>query len=410
MSFLFFPGVNVGLMPIVFRRVRDTKRYSMSIITAPASHSEATMSSLAEFTPFLRDLQHNCDISDARDHGIYSMCTMVLKLRNLYKWEKGLQPWEEPEPAVLLDWIDTKENYWATIAEESFRPLSVSGKMLAPLELEEINAALNESRLLYGAGYGRSMKTVFFLAEKIGQRDYEGCPVIILGKERAREMASPFAMVQDGLIIIRKESLRSFFWDQIQEVRSSCRGSLLQALRSYGVFKGGTLDRGLFIDSLDTIVEQEMNLFIYHEVGEILQTTFASEALQAIIGHFPGSVMEFVGRAVKDILADTHPQGLLAYAIREQRESSLGFYVTFLDGLREKLFPEILKAWRLFVADRDWNHIEQARAACRERNQQVAERIQEISRMIGNEPDELLVNRFNNRILAPLGLERPKGT
>ena len=382
----------------------------MSDRTAPASHITITMLSLSKLRPFLHDIQHNCDISDARDHGIYSMCTMVLKLRNLYKWEKGLQPWEEPEPADLLNWIDTKENYWATIAEESFRPLSVSGKILAPLDLEEINAALNGTLLLYGAGYGRSMKTIFFLAEKIEQRDYEGCPVVILGKERAREMASPFAMVQDGLIIIRKESLRFFFWDQVQEVRSSCRGSLLQALGSYGVIKDGTLDRSLFISSLDTIVEQEMNLFIYHEVGEILQTTFSSESLQVIIGHFPGSVMEFVGRAVKDILADTHPQGLLSYAIREQRESSLGFYLTFLDGLRQKLFPEILKARELFVVDKDWKHIEQARATCRERNQQIAEQIQEFSRMIGHYPDELLLSRFNSRILAPLGLERPEGT
>jgi hypothetical protein len=155
---------------------------------------------------------------------------MVLKLRKLHKWEKGLQPWEEPETAVLLDWIDMKENYWAAIAEESFRPLSVSGKMLAPLDLEEINAALNDTRFFYGAGYGRSMKTVFFLAEKIEQRNYEGCPVIILGKERAREMASPFAMAQNGLIIIRKESLRSFFWDQIQE-----GAILLQGLMAAGL-------------------------------------------------------------------------------------------------------------------------------------------------------------------------------
>ena len=120
--------------------------------------------------------------------------------------------------------------------------------------------------------------------------------------------------------------------------------------------------------------------------------------------------MEFVGRAVKDTLADTHPQGLLSYAIREQRESSLGFYLTFLDGLRQKLFPEIPGAWKLFVADGDWSHIEQARVACRKRNQQAAEQIQEISRRIGHDPDELLLGCFNSRILAPLGLERPEGT
>jgi Family of unknown function (DUF6866) N-terminal domain/Family of unknown function (DUF6866) C-terminal domain len=366
------------------------------------------MSSLTGLKPFIQDIQHNCDISDARDHGIYSMCTMVLKLRNLYKWEKGLQPWEEPESADLLDWIEAKENYWATIAGESFRTLSTAGKTLAPLDLEEINAALSDDTVVYGAGYGRLMKTVFFLAEKIEERNEEGCPILILGKEWAREMASPFAMAQDGRIIIRKESLRFFFWDQIQEVRSSCRSSLRQALQSYGVMKDGVLDQGLFKRVLDTIVEQEMNLFIYHEVGETLQTTLNSELLQTIVGHFPGSVIEFIGRAVKDILADTHPQGLLAYIVREQRDSSLGFYLTFLDGLREKLFPEIHTAWRSYIAEGDWEHIEQARVSCRKRNERTAGQIEEITRMIGNESDEVILERFNDQILTPLGLERPR--
>jgi hypothetical protein len=366
------------------------------------------MSSLSELAPFIQDIQHNCDISDARDHGIYSMCTMVLKLRNLYKWENSLQPWEEPEAADLLDWIEAKENYWATIAEESFRPLSTAGKTFAPLDLEEINAALENNSLHYGAGYGRSMKTVFFLAENIEHRNVEGCPVTILGKEQAREMASPFAMVQNGKIIIRKESLRFFFWDQIQEVRSSCRNSLRQALQSYGVIRNDTINRELFQTSLDNIVDQEMNLFIYHEVGEALQTIFDSESLRTIIGNFPGTVIEFVSRAIKDILADIHPHGLLSYVIKEKRESSLGFYLTFLDGLRQKLFPEIHDAWQLFIADKDWNHIEQARNTCWERNQQVAQHIKDISRMIGSNPDDLIISHFNKRVLVPLGLETPK--
>jgi len=361
-----------------------------------------------ELSTFIEDIQHNCNISDARDHGIYTMCTMVLKLRNLYKWEKGLQPWEEPETADLLDWIEAKENFWATIVDEPFRPLSVSGKTLDSFDLEEINGALLGTKVQYGAGFGRSMKTVFFLAEIIEQRRLEGCSIVILGKEWAKEMAAPFAMAQDGLIIIRKESLRFFFWDQIMEVRSSCRNAIRQALQPYGVYKNGTLDRELFKSALDTIVEKEMNLFIYHEIGEIRQTTLTSDALRLIIGHFPGTVLEFVSRAVKDILADTHPRGLLAYAIRERRDSSLGFYLSMLDGLRERLFPEIIAAWQLFQADGNWAHIEQARATCWERNQQVAEQIKAISLAIGSEPDELLMRRFNKQILAPLGLEKPK--
>ena len=40
----------------------------------------------------LQTIRHNCDISDARDNGIYSICNLVLKLRNLYKWEHHIQP------------------------------------------------------------------------------------------------------------------------------------------------------------------------------------------------------------------------------------------------------------------------------------------------------------------------------
>jgi hypothetical protein len=368
---------------------------------------KSTLPPIPESSPLIQDIQHNCDISDARDHGIYSMCTMILKLRNLYKWENQLQPWEEPVPADLLNWIEAKENGWETIAGESFRLLSISGKTMDPFALEEINSALCDDQVVYGAGYGRSMKTVFFLAEKIEGRSSEGCPILVLGKELAREMASPFAMVQDGLIIIRREALRFFFWDQIQEIRS-CRNSLPQALQPYGVFNNGVLDQERLKSALDNIVDEEMNLFIYHEIGEILQTTFTSGTLRAIVGHFPGTVIEHVGRAVKDILADTHPHGLVSYIVRDRREASLGFYLSFLDGLRERLFPEGVKAWQRFLVDRDWQHIEQARNTCWERNQQVAERITMIAERMDKDPDELIINRFNYQILQPLGLATAK--
>ncbi len=248
--------------------------------------TESDMTSAVPDSDLINDVQYNCDISDARDHGIYSLCTMVLKLRNLYKWERGLQPWEEPESVDLLNWIEAKENYWETIADESFRPLSIAGRQFAPLDLEDVNATLNGT-LLYGAGFGRSMKTVFFLAEKLQQRTIEGCPVVILGTEQAREMASPFAMVQDGLIILRKQPLRTFLWDQIQEARSSCKVSLRLALKPYGLLQNGGLDQELFKGSLDAIVDQEMDLFLYHEVGEILQGERISEALRLPRRPFP---------------------------------------------------------------------------------------------------------------------------
>ena len=36
---------------------------------------------------------HNCTISDSHHAGLYSICGLALRLRDLYKWEKGLDPW-----------------------------------------------------------------------------------------------------------------------------------------------------------------------------------------------------------------------------------------------------------------------------------------------------------------------------
>lgn len=366
------------------------------------------MTTTYQDSSIIDDIQHNCNISDARDHGVFSMCTMVLKLRNLYKWEHGMEPWQEPETADLLDWIEAKENYWKTIEKEPYRHLGINGCNYLPDDSDEINTSLRDKQLVYGAGYGRSMKAVFFLAEKIEQRTVAGCPVLILGKERAKEMASPFAMAQDGVVFVRKESLRFFLWDQIQELRSSCRNAFRHALGMYGLLQDGQLSQQKLKDTLDTIVDGEMDLFIYHEVGELLQTTLDSSTLQTIIGRFPGSVYEHVCRSIKDILADTHPEGVLGHLIREKRETSLSLYVGFLDGLRKELFPEIFDALQQFYKDRDWQGIEQARSVCRDNSLRYAEKIKAIAQKSEHVSDEHVRELFNRQIILPLGLDIPQ--
>jgi hypothetical protein len=351
-----------------------------------------------------KDIHHNCDISDARDHGVYSMCTMVLKLRNLYKWEKGIEPWDEPETPDLLDWIDAKENFWDTLSGADYQPIKIRETTCGPFEVEKLNTLFHGDGLYYGAGYGRSMKTIFFLAEFLEQRQVEGCPVVILGKERVREMAAPPAMVQDKIIIIKKDAIRYFFWDQIQELRSSNRNPLQQALQTYGLFKNNKLDQNLLCQRLDTIVENELNLFVYHEVGEILQDGISSSTLQTVISRFPGSIPEFICRGIKDILADTHPQGPLAYTIRRQRVSTLGFYLTFLDGLREKLFPELTEGWNHFIRNGDWKVIESARKQCHEKMLSIASTIESIADMANHKSDSAVLKLFENRVLQHLDI------
>jgi hypothetical protein len=333
---------------------------------------------------------------------------LVLKLRNLYKWEHGIEPWEEPESSDLLNWIDSKENYWEKIIDEPYESVPTGDRSAEPYDIAEINTWLAPRNLLYGAGYGRSLKAIFFLAEIISREDIEGCPVFVLGREKARELSSPFAMLQDGTIIIRREPLRFFFWDHVQEIRASNKSSLHHALENYGILENGQLSQEKFRERLDAIVDEEIPIFIYHEVGELLQQDLDSGTLRKIIATFPDSAIEYVSRAVKDILADTHPSGMMGYIIRERREGSLGFYTGLLAGLRKELFPQLTGIFDVFLRNRDWQLIEDARMACRDRNLKIAEKITAIARHIDREPPERIQYRFNEEILIPLGLDAPE--
>lgn len=357
-----------------------------------------------DYRDLAEKIRSNCNISDALDHGVYSMCTMVLKLRNLYKWENGIEPWQEPEPGELLDWIEARENFWERLGGQEYQPLEIDGEEVAPFDTDKINTMLGDSGLIYGAGYGRSLKATFFLGHEEQRLEEAGCPVIIVGKELVRDMASPLAMVQDGSIIVRRDPVRFFFWDQVQELRASCRTSFKYALDCYGLRDDGTLNQDRFRQLLDEIVENELGLFIYHEVGEMRDNSFDQQLNRRLIARFPGSVIEHLMRAVGDLLADTHPDGLLSYAINNRKNSTLGFYVGFLDGLRQVLFPQI-NCWAQFQESGDWGLIEEACKGCREDNLALVDRLAEFAAQNDTTPDEQFIESFMSDILQPLGLD-----
>jgi hypothetical protein len=51
---------------------------------------------------------------------MYSICGLALRLRDLFKWEKGLPPWEERDSSEVLEWIEAKENTWEQYTENEY--------------------------------------------------------------------------------------------------------------------------------------------------------------------------------------------------------------------------------------------------------------------------------------------------
>lgn len=139
-------------------------------------------------------------------------------------------------------------------------------------------------------------------------------------------------------------------------------------------------------------------------IGELRGDNFSSESAKKLISSYPDSAIELTVRALKDILADTHPDGMLSYIINERREGSLGFYLGFLDGMRKVLFPEIVEAFRRFTSDHDWRQISRARDDCRAANLDRARFLTEEAAGLNRKNASTSKGRIEKEILLPLGL------
>ena len=95
-------------------------------------------------------------------------------------------------------------------------------------------------------------------------------------------------------------------------------------------------------------------------MGELQDASFDRESWREIVAAFPFSPVEFIARALKDLLADTCEFGTLHHIIQKRQSAGLAFYVAFIEGLAKEFFPEIGIAFQEFAGSEDWRAIEQA--------------------------------------------------
>ena len=312
---------------------------------------------MRELDQLIPQVLKNCDISDSRYAGLFSVCGLALRLRDLYKWEKGLDPWLEKDPSAILDWIGEKEQTWENIADDDYCQLSLFDRTYEPFDTAGINAVLESHGLFYGAGYARSLKPTFFLARLEEKRSIDGFTVYMLGRELARDLLTIPALLQDKSILLRRESGTYFLWDQIFYIRKSGRPALNFALEACGIKDP---DPKQLRRNLDALYDVQRDNYIYHEIGEIRDTVFDVDIWRKVINEFPHTPVEVLARSIKDLLADTNSHGTLRHIINKRSPAMLGFYVAFLDGLLKELFPEIRSAFQDFARTGNWQIIEKA--------------------------------------------------
>ena len=347
----------------------------------------------------------NCHRSDARHAGFFSMCGLLLRLRDLCKWEMGCPPWKEIDPPLVLSWIEDRESKWESLLEEEIAPLWWRQNQVDPFDQVTINRDLAPSGLFYGAGLAAFMKPSFFLARVIREETLGDCRVIYLGEELARDLYTAPALTRDNVILARKWPLAAYLWEIIFSGGASRRRALETALNQYGLaIRDFNQPAELWTARFESMLEAEIEGHVRHEFGELTDNVFPRDEWRRIVGAYPHTRLELMARTVKDILADSGDKGRLDFIIKEQRLGTLGIFLAQHDGLAARVFPEIIEAFELFQRYGDWMIIEEARQKGKAVAARLARKMIELVNLARGRPEEWLAGRVDSIFYQPLGL------
>lgn len=290
-------------------------------------------------------VQTNCHISDAQFAGDLTLCTFLLKMRELYRWENDLPFTREMPKAAIGDWMNEREKLWEGMEAVPYVPLPLPGGEMDPFEVEAINRALAPAGYIYSGGYGRACKPHFFLANLARQEVRQGFRVYVSDCEYARDLDAPPGMMLDDCIFVRTEALRRWLWERYEEWSWNKRNEALgRALACYD-FAGGT-ER-----ALDAMTAVETESVILHEIGEARVGVELGEPWSHMLADLMRSRAEIMARAVRDLYADclsTLP-GLLERA----DAAAIHFYFANFTGMRRRLFPALMATYGHWHASGD---------------------------------------------------------
>lgn len=352
-----------------------------------------------------QQVQHNCHISDANFSGAFSLCGLLLRLRDLYKWEAGLQPWEEPEQQMLMAWIEQREDLWLQLEGQECRSLRMAGETIAPFEADPVNTIIASHGLLYGAGCVIGMKPSFHLARPVHSVQCEGLWVHTVEQELARDIFTTPVMRQGDHITARRQAMASLLWDMILEQRASVAPALNYALSGHGLDPEKLLHAPkTFQGPFRRMARAELDVLVHHEIGEASEDVFPLDLWHQMVEAHKQTLVEVFLRSVKDLLADTHPRGLLGHIISARKMHSLALYLAMMRPIAKALFPEMGQALPRLVGSSDWTEVDRLRRAGYDKGRELALRLAEAHLACSAmEPDQVQ-NRIIEEIVRPLGI------
>ena len=289
-----------------------------------------------EHSQLARSIQHNCNISDARFAGNYTMCVYLLKMREYFRWEMAQDFGSSLAGNDVGKWLSEREQLWSDIEHQDYANLELGGESFDPFHAEQINGRLLDHGLVYSAGIGQKSKPHFFLADLVEHQQHDDYRIYVAAREHARDLTSPPAMSQDRTIYIRRESFKRMVWEKIEQWRwNKPQNAMAHAIACYD------FDTDLH-RALDQMTDHELDSAILHEIGEIR----ASKHLRgwdSMMADLMFTQAEIMARAVRDHLADAI--STLPVLVENHQEASIHFYVANLTNMRKHIFPSLIAAY-----------------------------------------------------------------
>ncbi len=320
-------------------------------------------------------VQHNCHVADARHAGENGLCVYLLKMREYYRWEQGHSFRAALSKSAVADWITERERLWDQLEDASFEPVRFDGQAFEPFDTARINEAVGADGLVYSGGIGRQAKPHFFLGCLERREEHDGFTVLVSAREYARDLTAPPAMSLDGMIFVRRESLRRMIWEKVEEWRWNRRETPMGRAIAYYDFDRDP-DR-----ALDKMTENELETLILHEIGEVRLGRELGGDWESLLAALPRSRAELMARAVRDHLVDC--ASALPALIKVLDPSSLHFYFANLGGMRKELFPALRDAYERWLAEGNLSALDETARRGAEHWHSIAERMLDLHRREG---------------------------
>jgi hypothetical protein len=295
----------------------------------------------AVLEPLRLAVQANCHVSDARHARNMTLCTYLLEMRELFRWERGAALTAALPRADVGMWIAGREALWETLEDADYRPLPLDGVDVDPYDAETVNRALAPHGLVYGAGVGRFGKPQFFLGELAREERRDGMRILVAGRELARDLSAAPAAMRGDTVSIRLESLARVLWERAEAWGlKRPDGALKAALDAHGFTAGDA-------EAIERMAAAEAETLILHELGEREAGRALGPGWEAMLAGFTRRGAEIFARAVRDHLADCLVT--LPALLERGAAAPIHFWFAGLDGMRRELFPRIVDvyaAWR----------------------------------------------------------------